>query len=439
MSLVEKVRLAGVVGAGGGGFPAHVKLAGMADTVIANGAECEPLLHKDSAVMQHLAAEVVEGVRIVMQTVGAKDGVVGIKAKKKDAVAAIQSACKGTPVRVHLLGDYYPAGDEYELVHAVTGRLIPPQGIPLLVGVVVSNVETLANITAAANGVPVTRKTITLAGAVKNPVTITVPVGTTFREVIESAGGLATDDPVLFVGGLMMGQLTDDLDTPVVKTSTGAVILPRDHRLAGRRLKPAQAQGRIGKSACDQCRFCTELCPRYLLGYAVEPHQVMRSLAFTANGKNYWNQMSANCCACGLCTLYSCPEELYPKEACDASKAEMRAAGIQWAGPAPAKAHAMHDGRKVPIKMLMQRLHVGQYDSPAPLTNTEIKPRQLDLPLKQSAGVPNNPLVKKGDIVRAGQPLGEIPNGALGAVLHAPLAGTVADVTGTRILLTRKS
>ena len=181
MSLAEKVKRAGVVGAGGGGFPAHVKLAGKADTVIANGAECEPLLHKDSAVMQHLAAEVVEGVQLVMQAVGAKDGIVGIKAKKKEAVAAIQAACKGTPVRVHLLGDYYPAGDEYELVHAVTGRLIPAQGIPLQVGAVVCNVETLANISAAAKGVPVTHKTITLAGAVNSPMTMTVPVGTARR------------------------------------------------------------------------------------------------------------------------------------------------------------------------------------------------------------------------------------------------------------------
>ena len=108
-----------------------------------------------------------------MQAVGARDGIIGIKAKKKRAVEAVQSACSGTPVRVHLLGDYYPAGDEYELVYAVTGRLIPPQGIPLQVGIVVNNVETLVNIAAAAKGVPVTQKTVTLAGAVNNPVTIT--------------------------------------------------------------------------------------------------------------------------------------------------------------------------------------------------------------------------------------------------------------------------
>ena len=439
MNLVEKVRHAGVVGAGGGGFPAHVKLAGKADTVIANGAECEPLLHKDSAVMQHMAAEVVEGVQLVMEAVGAKDGIVGIKAKKKEAVAAIQAACKGTPVRLQLLGDYYPAGDEYELVHAVTGRLIPPQGIPLQVGVVVSNVETLANIAAASKGVPVTRKTITLAGAISNPTTLTVPVGTTFREVFEVCGGPTTDDPVIFLGGLMMGQLTDDLDTPISKTSTGAVILPRSHHMAERKLKPATVQARIGKSACDQCRFCTELCPRYLLGYAVEPHQVMRSLSFTATDKKYWNQMAANCCACGLCTLYSCPEELYPKEACDDSKAVMRASGTKWTGVAPAKPHAMHDGRKVPIKLLVQRLDVEQYDSPAPWSNAEIKPRQVSLLLKQAAGVPNKPLVKTGDLVRSGQPIGEIPKDALGAIIHAPFAGKVTGVTGDRIILETQS
>ena len=165
----------------------------------------------------------------------------------------------------------------------------------------------------------------------------------------------------------------------------------------------------------------------------------MRSLSFTATDKKYWNQMAANCCACGLCTLYSCPEELYPKEACDASKAGMRETGIKWTGEAPAKAHAMHDGRKVPIKLLVQRLNVGEYDSPAPWSQAELKPRQLSLLLKQAAGVPNNPLVKKGDMVRAGQPIGEIPKDALGAIIHAPFDGTVAAVAGDRIILERKS
>src|SRR5262249_42705481 len=122
-----------------------------------------------------------------MEAVGAKDGVIGIKAKKKQAVEAVEAACKGTQVRVHLLGDYYPAGDEYDLVYNVTGRLIPPTGIPLQVGVVVNNVETLINIAWAADDKPVTRKMLTIAGAVGSPVTLQVPIGTTYRDCLEAA------------------------------------------------------------------------------------------------------------------------------------------------------------------------------------------------------------------------------------------------------------
>src|SRR5580765_1148412 len=138
MSLADKVKLAGVVGAGGGGFPAHVKLASKADTIIANGAECEPLLHKDAVLMEEEAAALVQGMLLAQEAVGAVDAVIGIKGKKQKAVEAVQQACQGTSVRVHLLGDYYPAGDEYDLVYEVTGRLIPPTGIPLQVGVVVN-------------------------------------------------------------------------------------------------------------------------------------------------------------------------------------------------------------------------------------------------------------------------------------------------------------
>ena len=134
MNLVEKVRSAGVVGAGGGGFPTHVKLNAKVETVIANGAECEPLLHKDAVIMEENATELVRGMELAMDATGAKDGVVGIKGKKKHAVEAVTAACKGTRVRVQLLGDYYPAGDEYDLVFNVTGKLIPPGGIPFFQG-----------------------------------------------------------------------------------------------------------------------------------------------------------------------------------------------------------------------------------------------------------------------------------------------------------------
>ena len=437
MTLADKVKQAGVVGAGGGGFPAHVKLAAKADTVIANGAECEPLLHKDAVVMERQAAELVQGMQLAMESVGAKAGVIGIKGKKKLAVEAVTAACKGTALRVQLLGDYYPAGDEYDLVYEVTGRLIPPGGIPIQVGVVVNNVETFVNIAAAAEGKPVTHKWLTIAGAVRSPATLRVPVGTTYRDCFDAMGGLTTEDPVLCIGGLMMGQTTDNLDSPITKTATGVVILPREHHVMERKLKPGKVQAKIGKSACDQCRYCTEYCPRFLLGYAVEPHQVMRSLAFTTTGAEYWNQWAAMCCSCGLCTLFACPEELYPKEACDDSRAEMRRANIKWTGPMTVKPHAMRDGRHVPIKTLTRKLNVHHYDLPAPLWTGQLEPSRLVLPLKQSAGSPCEPKVKVGDRVTAGQVIGEPAANALGANLHAPLAGTVREVTSQQIVLER--
>jgi len=164
---------------------------------------------------------------------------------------------------------------------------------------------------------------------------------------------------------------------------------------------------------------------------------VMRSLAFTATGAEYWNQWASLCCSCGLCTLYACPEELFPKEACDDSKAAMRRANLKWTGPTTLKAHPMRDGRHVPIKTLTKKLHVQQYDLPAPLWTGQLEPRRLVLPLKQSAGSACLPKVKAGESVAAGQVIGEPPPNALGAVLHAPLPGTVQEANEQQITLIR--
>jgi Na+-translocating ferredoxin:NAD+ oxidoreductase RnfC subunit len=366
------------------------------------------------------------------------EAVIAIKAKKKGAVAACEEAVKGTSARVQLFGDYYPAGDEYELVHSVAHRLIPPAGLPKDVGCLVQNVESLVNMARAADGKPVTRKTLTITGAVAEPFSTEVPLGVTFRELIEEAGGATVPDPVLFLGGMMMGRFSENLDEPVTKTSAGAIVLDREHPQAVRKLRPPKAQAAIGKSACDQCRYCTEFCPRYLLGYAVEPHQVMRSLAFTATGAERFSEWAALCCSCGLCTLYACPEELYPKEACDESKDILRQAGWKWEGPTKVEPHPMHEGRRVPIKSLMRRLAIDDYDHPAPFRETSLSPSQLVLPLKQHAGAPARPTVTAGQSITAGTTIAAPAPDALGALIHAPLDATVESVNGDNIVLSHQ-
>lgn len=433
--LADQVRDAGVVGAGGGGFPAHIKLAATADTVIVNGAECEPLLHKDAAMMEQRADEMVRGLLLVAESVGAGEAVIGIKEKNAKAVKACEAASEGTIARVHLLGDFYPAGDEFDLVYEVTNRLIPAAGLPKDVGCLVSNVESLINIARAADGKPVIRKTLTIAGAVANPFTAEVPVGVSYRDLINMAGGVTVSDPVLMHGGMMMGRLGEDLDEAVTKTSSGIIVLDRAHPIMVRKMHPLKFQAAIGKSACDQCRYCTELCPRYLLGYDIEPHQVMRSLSFTESGGEPYSEWASLCCACGLCTLFACPEALFPKEACDSAKEKLRKNGFKWTGASPTEPHPMREGRKTPTKRLMAKLDIMEYDLPAPMRELDFSPKQLVLPLKQHAGAPSEALVAVGQTLAEGDVIAAPAPKNLGAIIHAPLAGVVESITDQSITI----
>jgi len=165
----------------------------------------------------------------------------------------------------------------------------------------------------------------------------------------------------------------------------------------------------------------------------------MRSLSFTATGAEVWNEWAALCCSCGLCSLYSCPEGLFPKTACDDSKATMRAAGLKWNGSTKIKVHPMRDGRRTPVKALSRKLNVVSYEHPAPLRAEPLCPKEVILPLKQSAGSPSIPTVKVGDEVTCGQSIAEPPPKALGSIIHAPFAATVTAVTAHQIILKRKS
>jgi Na+-translocating ferredoxin:NAD+ oxidoreductase RnfC subunit len=427
--LTDQLRECGVVGAGGAGFPTSVKAAAEVEFVLANGAECEPLLHKDAELMQHFPAEIVAGMDLMIESTKAKRGKFGVKEKNARAIEAVRSRLNPDRTDLVLLGDFYPSGDEYELVYTATGRLIPAAGIPLQVGCVVNNVETLFNVHQASRGGPVVRKFLSVAGAVREPQSFWAPVGTPFRDLIELAGGATAPGFGVFVSGIMMGKLTFDLDDVVTKTTAGLIVLPREHYLVQRKDRPMEAMHRIGKSACDQCSYCTEFCPRYLLGYEVMPHKVMRSLGFTLAGTGLWNQSAELCCACGLCTLYACPEDLYPKEACDQSKRDMRAAGIKFVQQKPVVVHPMKESRRVPLAQLRRRLKIEAYEGETPYRAIDHKPRVVRIKLSQHVGKPATPVVKAGDRVECGTAVGRVAAADLGADVHASIAGTVKQVT----------
>jgi len=427
--LSQKLRECGVVGAGGAGFPTYVKAQSQVEFVIANGAECEPLIHKDAELIKHFAPGIVAGMRLMMDATGARSGKFGIKTKNAESIEAVKPHLPPHPIDLVTLGDFYPSGDEYELVYSATGRLIPPAGIPLQVGCVVNNVETLYNVALAEQQKPVTEKFLSVCGSVKQPMSLWAPIGITFRELLEAAGGATVSDYGIFVSGIMMGTLTFDLDDVVTKTTGGLIVLPRDHYLMSRRTRSQQEMNHIGKSACDQCSYCTEFCPRYLLGYEVVPHKVMRSLGFTMTGAEIWNQSAELCCGCGLCTLYACPEDLYPKEACDQGKHDRRAAGLKFVQQRPVEVHPMKEYRRVPLAQLRRRLQVEEYERETPFAEALLKPARVRIKMRQHAGELAVPCAEEGKKVRKGQTLGRVPESKLGAHIHASIDGTVRRVT----------
>ncbi len=429
--LAGQLKQCGVVGAGGAGFPAYVKAQSKAEFVLANGAECEPLIHKDVELMKHFPAEIVAGMNLMMQSTGAAKGKFGIKEKHHDSIEKLAPHLKKSGIDFSLLGDFYPSGDEYELVYAATGRLIPPAGIPLHVGCVVHNVETLYNVFHASRNIPVTEKFISIAGSVRSPKSLRVPIGISFRELIAAAGGTTVDEFGIFVSGIMMGKLSFDLDDVVTKKTAGLIILPQTHFLVTRKNQPQVNMNRIGKSACDQCSYCTEFCPRYLLGYDVQPHKVMRSLGFSAMGTQHWSQWADLCCSCGLCTLYACPEDLFPKEACDQGKKELRNQGIQFVQQKPVRVHPMKEPRRVPQSQLRKRLKVE--DCETPFDDTSLHPSSVKIYLSQHVGKSASPVVSIGDRVEQGALIASVSQNDLGVNIHSSIAGRVEQITDTYI------
>jgi Na+-translocating ferredoxin:NAD+ oxidoreductase RnfC subunit len=430
-NIAETVRGAGIVGAGGAGFPTHVKLSGRAEWVIGNGAECEPLLRIDQQVARLYARKLVRGLRLAAEAVGATRVGVAIKHKHHDTIAAVRAAAEGTPVEIYELEDYYPAGDEFNIVYEVTGRIIPEGGRPADVGCVVQNIVTLVQIAEAVDeGRPVTSRWITLGGGVANPITVETPIGASFAFCLAAAGGATASDYVVIDGGPMMGKFVDPASAFVTRRTSSFLVFPRDHLYVQRRLKTPDNHQRIAKSACDQCNLCTDFCPRYLLGHRCWPSKVMRSgLSATPIPTDVLN--ASLCCECGLCSLWACPIPLPVREMMVQTRFALKKHEVK--SPfrnTDVTLNEFFQNRKVPVKALVERLGLHDYDRPAPMQGMPLSPGRVRLPLNAHAGSPAIPARRVGDTVRTGDVVGEIPNGALGARCHAPIDGKILSITG---------
>lgn len=426
----------GVVGAGGAGFPTYAKLDERAETIILNCAECEPLLRLHRQLLEKHAREIVETFHMIGQTVGAKDIVIGIKKAYKKTIEALNE-CIGDyeGVRLGLLDEVYPAGDEVVLIYEVTGKVVRPGGLPIESGVAVFNVETVYNVYRALNHTtPVVDKLVSVVAEVNHPVTVRVPLGCTIEEVVAMAGGVTTKNAVYFVGGPMMGNIGTG-SQPVTKTTNAILVLPEDHLIINKKKSKASIDLKRAAASCCQCTMCTDLCPRNRLGHPIEPHKFMRAATCKDVQDPNIFVNTFFCSSCGLCEMYSCMQGLSPRSLMAEYKAGLRAAGMRPPqGVIPKPVGEEREYRKVPMERLMARLDLTKYDKEAPLNDEVVDMKKVRIMLSQHIGAPATAIVKVGDMVERGQMIAE-PSKGLSVGIHASISGKVTEVSDKYIVI----
>ncbi len=445
MELLEAIKWAGVVGEGGAGFPTYAKLNTRAECFIVNGAECEPLIETDKYLMRTFPEEIIAGTAAVSAHLGAKRTVVALKEKYEAEAAALSAAIEksGADIEIVKMPAFYPAGDEHTMVYYVTGRSIPARGIPISVGCVVDNVGTMRSVHEALEGRQVTDKYLSVTGAVREPVMLRVPVGTSFRECVALAGTGLSEYAVIN-GGPMMGLVLSEkekIDAAVVTKTTGNIlVLPPDHYLVGRSKLKMQRIRLQSRSACIQCRYCTDLCPRWLIGQEMEPHMVMRGLWMEGQIKDDAEFVRAfgdamNCCSCGICELYACPMNLSPRRVNEYFKGVLRSRGLESPVDPHPEARGSFSDRLIPTERLVARLGLRDYYPGHAERCLEYQPRTVYIPFRQSIGRAAEAVVAEGAAVRRGDLLAKAAEG-LSSNIYASIDGTVRDISvqGARIV-----
>jgi Na+-translocating ferredoxin:NAD+ oxidoreductase RnfC subunit len=437
-TLTEKIKEAGVVGAGGAGFPTAVKLGSTPEYIIVNGVECEPLIQVDQQLTAQYAAFLLKTLDYLVEALGARQGIFALKKKYVKANQALEKVIVEYPrLRVMSFISAYPMGDEQVLLYETTGRIVPEGGIPLNVGAMVVNVESLLNIHNALEGKPVVEKYITVTGAVRDPRTFKVPLGVSMGELVEKAGGAAVNNPVLIDGGPLMGRVERNLAAPVIKTSKALIVLNRDHPLVQAKERPLNQVMRLAKTACCHCMMCSDLCPRQLLGHTLFPDKLMRLASYNSTCEKEAAATSAYlCCECRLCE-YACIMQLQPWKLNRELKARLKTAGIKNPHHAvPEKVNRFRQYRRYPTDKLVRQLGLAAfYHNNAPLVEYDGWVSKVTLPLRQHFGAPALPVVKIGDVVRKGDRIASMPEDALGAHVHASIDGTVRVIDAAAIVI----
>lgn len=437
--LQKTVYDAGIVGAGGAGFPTHRKFSDKVKQIIVNAAECEPLMMVDHHLLEHHLQALVDTLNVLIDVMGADEAIIGIKGKNMHLLDnKIVSSLKGTKVHIKEIPDIYPAGDEVVLTYETTGKIIPEGAIPVMVGVMVINVETVYNIHCAlTKNEPVTQKYITIGGDVKEDITIKAPIGMKISALLEAAGYTNLEDKEIINGGPMMGKLVDIENDVVTKTTKGLLIFPSTHSIIQRKKMPMSMILKRASAACCNCTMCSDVCPRNLLGYDLKVHKTLRAASHSEVNDAESFLQSALCCGCGVCTVIGCQQMLDPQRISMEVKGSLGKNGLKRQNnKAPEKVREERASRLVSSSVLIDRLGIRKYvKDHVERRYMDFAPSEVYIELKQHVGAPASATVKVGDKVKAGDVVAATPYDSLGTTMHASINGKIKAVTDRFVII----
>ncbi len=435
MDIKEIIKNAGIVGAGGAGFPSYAKLAEGADTLLVNGAECEPLLYTDYILLKRELPLVIEGIKAILQAASIPRALLCVKEHTAKRLGWKEQDVLAEKITVKLLPDVYPMGDEISMIYQATGRVVKAGNLPITSGVIVYNVETLYNVGAAVKfSANVTMKWLTVGGNVDEAFVVRVPIGTLVRDLFEKYGVTVPENNCVLDGGPSMGKIID-MDTAVVtKTTKGLLILPETiPAIESKRLSVEMSISRA-ETACCQCFRCTDMCPRGLLGYPLEPHKMVRTAKQAAIFDPKMVLAATLCCGCGICETLACCQGISPRAVIANYKTLLAKNKLRFVSSTEAVVSSEREYRMVPSERWGSVLGVLKFDKVAVFKGENIDFTKTEIYLSQHIGAPSVPIVTDGERVERGQKIAESGAG-LSLPQYASISGTVSLYEGKKIVI----
>lgn len=433
----DSVKNAGILGAGGAGFPSYAKIADGVDTVLINGAECESLLYTDFTILKNEFRKVVEGADAIVENTKAERGLICVKAHTAKKLGFFDGQKLSEKVSVKLLPDVYPMGDEISLIYEATGRQIKAGGLPISVGVIVYNAETVLNIREAVrHRIGVTHKYLTVGGNIEKSFVVRVPVGMYIKELFEKLGVSVPDGNVVIDGGPAMGKIIDFDKAAVTKTTKAILVLPERLPIIMSKITSLETQLRRGTSACCQCTRCTDLCPRNQLGYPLEPHKLVRVASGAGNVDAKIFATATLCCGCGICEHAACGQGLSPRAMIVRLKEELSKTKTRYISDESVSVRDTREYRMISSERWEEITGVKCFDREAEYTDEEFLPSKVEISLKSHIGAPSVPCVSVGRCVALGEKIADAADG-LSLPQYASVKGTCVYVDKTKIIIER--